>query len=165
MKVVKRFIDCDVAPFVPDGWKLESHKGCGKMEVACTSAGLYLNGEMVNLHLSENQKRYGSASGNDLQAQLDGKAVLNANVLDWLLDHREFIPKGWRGATGKKVNPFFWGTTYCQRNLEVCQHAFSVRCLLLYRNRWDWGSREAYWTDDGSDPHWYLNDPAAILGA
>jgi hypothetical protein len=97
IKAVEYLIDCDVAPFVPEGWSVVDHKrgGLWKWDPA-----------RVFLYLSKKQKK-GSIEGNDLRKELADKPVMNANVLDYLLAHPELIPEEWKG---KYI--FFWGTIY-----------------------------------------------------
>ena len=95
--VVKHIINCDAAPFVPEGWKVESHKNLGQLEWDPTKIRLWLS----------NGQQDGSVEGNNLHKELASEPVLNANVLDYLLAHPKLIPEEWKG---KAV--FFWGTIY-----------------------------------------------------
>lgn len=135
-----RLIDCDARPFVPDGWsskKEDQLRGAvgGKLVWGKTKTKLFL---------AEKQKK-GVVSGNDLRKELEGKPVLKANVLDYLLAHPELIPEEWKG---KMV--FFWGTIY-----RVSDGCLCVRYLFCVGDRWDWDCR---WLDDD----WDSSDPAAV---
>ena len=131
----EHIIDCDVAPFVPDGWKVEEHQKGGQLS---------FNAPQIELHLPVAQKN-GTIEGNKLRKELAGKPVLNANVLDYLLAHPELIPEDWKG---KYV--FFWGTVYRDSDGNLC-----VRFLYWIVGRWSWGNG---WLDDG----WYGDYPAAL---
>ncbi len=134
-----RIVDLDAAPFIPKGWKLESHKKGGQF--AWDSA-------QVTLHLEAGQQGGNAMKGTDLQKALEDKPVLNANALDFLLAHPELIPESW-----KDKYVFFWGTVY----------RFSDGCLCVRYLRWDgagWGWR-AYWFECG----WRGQDPAAVLAS
>jgi hypothetical protein len=118
IKITELLIDCDAAPFIPDGWSVEAHKKGGMFK---------FNAEKISLYLSEKQKK-GSTKGNDLRKELTNQPVLNANVLDYLLAHPELIPEKWKGKC-----IFFWGTIYCRSDGDLC-----VRCLHWDGSRWGW---------------------------
>jgi len=119
---VKHVIDCDADPFLPEGWKVESHKKGGQLEWDPTK---------VRLHLSSSQQNGKSIEGNELRKELENESVLNANVLDFLLKHPELIPEEWKG---KYV--FFWGTVYRRSDGDLY-----VRCLYRSDGRWRWDDR------------------------
>ena len=136
IKPAEHLIDCDVDPFVPEGWKVEEHKKSGKVK---------WTKELIELYLSPGQKNGKCIEGNKLRKELASKPVLNANILDYLLAHPELIPEEWKG---KYV--FFWGTVY--RGSGGCLY---VRVLCWDGGRWSW---DYYWLDgDFND-----NDPAAL---
>jgi hypothetical protein len=114
----EHLIDCDVNPFIPNGWSVEEHKKGGMFK---------FNPEKISLYLSKKQKK-GSIEGNDLRKELANQPVLNANVLDYLLAHPELIPEEWKG---KAV--FFWGTIYRRSDGRL-----SVRCLRWNGSEWNW---------------------------
>lgn len=117
--VVRHVIDCDADPFLPEGWKVESHKRQGQLEWDPTK---------VKLHLSPNQQDCKCIEGNKLRKELENEPVLNANALDYLLARPELIPEEWKG---KYV--FFWGTIYRYSDGILC-----VRCLDWNGGRWGW---------------------------
>ena len=135
-KQIEHLIDCNADPFVPDGWKVEEHQKGGQFK---------WDASQVQLFLAEGQQNGKVLEGNKLRKELAGKPVLNANVLDYLLAHTEFIPEEWKG---KYV--FFWGTIYRNSNGSRC-----VRYLGWGGGRWGWA---AYWL--GSD--WSGGGPAAL---
>lgn len=118
IKMIERLIDCDSAPFVPDGLSVEDHKKGGMFK---------FNPEKISLYLSKKQKK-GSIGGYDLRKELADKPVMNANVLDYLLARPELIPKEWKG---KYI--FFWGTIYRDSDGDLC-----VRYLGWNGSEWDW---------------------------
>jgi hypothetical protein len=131
-------IDLDAAPFIPEGWEVVSHRQGGQIE---------WNADNVSLFLSSAQKESGgSIVGNDLREIVEGKVVLNANALDWLLAHPEKIPKFWED---KAI--FFWGTIY-----RGGGRLLGVRFLYRDGSHWDWGND---WLDD----RWFSDGPAAVL--
>ena len=129
-------IDCDANPYLPSGWQVEQHLKGGSFK---------WDPEKVDLFLSKKQKQGGTIVDHELRKKLEGKPVLNANVLDWLLAHPRFIPESWKG---KYI--FFWGTIYRSLGGHL-----SVRCLYWDSSRWGWNCS---WLDD--DFHGY--DPAAL---
>ncbi len=111
------WIDCDAYPFVPDGWKVCSHKKNGK---------ILWDPSRVTLYFSKQQKNRQSIEGNYLCEELKSMPVLNACILDYLISHPQLIPKEWQ-----RLNNFFWGTLYYD-----FQDAVMVRCLSWIDGRW-----------------------------
>jgi len=138
----EHLINCDAAPFVPQGWEMAEHRKTGiwKWDPA-----------KVAFHLSKRQERGSFIEGNKLLKELEEKPVLNANVLDYLLAHQELIPESWKkDENGNDRYIFFWGTIYRDANGNLC-----VRDLDWDGCRWGW----VYgWLDDG----WGGSDPAAL---
>ena len=134
--VKEHAIDCDAAPFVPDGWKVEEHQKGGSF---------IWDASKVELFLSESQKGGKTIEGNKLRKELAKKLVLNANVLDYLMKNPHLIPEEWKG---KAV--FFWGTVY--RDSDGFLY---VRYLYWSGVGWDWSD---YWLGDD----WYDDNPAAL---
>ena len=124
--VAKYIIDCDADRYLPDGWKVESHKKGGSLEWDSTK---------VRLHLSSNQQNGKCIEGNKLREELANESVLNANVLDFLLKHPELIPEEWKA---KYV--YFWGTIY-----RISDGSLYVRFLSWDGGRWCGHYR---WLDD-----------------
>lgn len=136
--VAKHIIDLDVVPFIPAGWKVEEHKKGGQFEWDL---------KKVQLCLSPNQEDNKCIEGNKLRRELEGLPTFNANLLDYLLDHKELIPKEWKG---KAI--FFWGTIY-----RYADGSLYVRYLCFGGKSWRWSY---YWLgyDFNSDR------PAAVAG-
>ena len=129
------FIDTDKKPVCPNGWTVEEHKKMGMWE---------WNPKEVILHLEPEQEK-GNLVGNVLRERLKDKPVLNANVLDYLLAHSEFIPEEW-----KNEYVFFWGTVY-----RVPGGGLRVRYLRWHGGRWGWD-----WVWLRAD--WDERNPAAL---
>ena len=132
-------IDCDATPFQPNGWSVEKHIEGGQFE---------WNPTRVKLYLAKSQKHGKLVEGHKIRMALEGKLVLNANVLDYLLAHRELIPDEWKG---KSI--YFWGTIYRGSGGRLY-----ARYLCWNNGEWGWGYG---WIDCGFDE----NDPAAVLAA
>ena len=125
VKPLDHLIDLDLAPFVPDGWQVEEHKKGGKLK---------WDPSRIQLHLSENQKGDNYVEGNKLRRELYTPPTLNANVLDYLLKHKELIPEEWkRDEKGNTRYIFFWGTIYRNSNGNLY-----VRYLCWYDGEWGW---------------------------
>jgi hypothetical protein len=126
-------IDCDVAPFCPDGWRVEAHHKNGKIE---------WNPDKVQLCLTEDQLNKKITEGNKLRVQLKDKDVVNANMLDFLLVNPENIPHDWKkNNQGETRNIFFWGTIYQDHDNHLC-----VRFLYHHNGIWNWS---AFWLNGG----------------
>jgi len=136
--VIEHVIDCDANPFVPDDWSVEEHRKGDQFK-------WNKEAQRDALYLSKGQQGGKYIEGNKLCKELEGKPVLNANVLDYLLANPHLIPEEWKG---KAI--FFWGTIYRDRDGDLC-----VRCLLWSGDRWDWGF-------DWLGYDWDDNDPAAV---
>ncbi len=130
-------IDCDAAPFVPNGWKVESHINGGQF---------VFDHAKVSLYLSRKQPNGDYMLGNELRKEMLGKPVLNANILDYLLKNTNLIPEEWKG---KYV--LFWGTIYRDSDGLLC-----VRCLYFSAGRWHW---HYGWLGDG----WSGSHPAVVV--
>ena len=135
----QHLIDCDAAPFQPNGWSMEKHVKAGQFE---------WNPTRVKLYLAKSQKPGKLVEGNKLRKELEGQMVLNANVLDYLLKNPELIPDEWKG---KAV--FFWGTIYRDSRGDLY-----VRCLYWDGSRWHWNYR---WLDRSFNDDY----PAAVLAS
>lgn len=129
-------IDLDADPFVPDGWKVEEHIKGGQLALDPAKIGFYL---------SDQQQGGNWINGHKLREELKGKPVFNANMLDALLAHTEFIPEELKG---KAV--FFWGTIYRDSDARLC-----VRCLC-------WGGAQWVWDFGWLVSIWNSRSPAAV---
>lgn len=137
--VKKHVIDCDKDPVIWfDAWSVESHTKMGK---------LAWKPDEIELYLSEKQK-IGHIEGNELRKELEGKPVLNACVLDYLMEHPNLIPDSWKG---KYI--YFWGTIFrdADGNLFV-----EFLC---------WGGFRWFWSDRWLGRGWGGDEPAASLAS
>lgn len=128
----KYIINTDEQPKIPYGeWKVASHIKQGKLD---------WNKIKPELYLSEKQKS-GYIGGEGLLKELEGKNPLNVNVLWYLLEHQELIPKEWEV---KYV--YFFGTIFMDPRggrgvLFLCRSGggswgWGCRCLGL-----DWDAK------------------------
>jgi hypothetical protein len=118
MENSKYLIDCDVLPFIPEGYKVKRHKKGGMIDFDPAEFELYL---------SERQER--GISGWALKRELEQQSIFNANLLDSMLKSPEIIPKKCKGKY-----TYFWGTTYVS---SVSNHIF-VRYLFWNNQKSDW---------------------------
>lgn len=131
-------IDLDADPHIPyEGWKVKEHRKGGQFT---------WDPVKLQLYLSEDQKDNKIVGSELCCFELADKPTLNANLLDYLLDHPDLIPEEWKG---KAV--FFWGTIY--RDSKGYQ---MVRYLGFGVSRWE---RDYGWLDG----YFGAGDPAVIL--
>jgi len=154
IKPIDHILDLATIPKLPfNRAEIIEHKGTGVVRLERRDDGLYLDGKKVELYLSPKQKM-GTIVGNDLRKCLEGKPVLNAAVLDYLLAHPELIPESWKkNEEGQTLCTFFWGTIYRDSDGYLC-----VRCLYWYGVRW---VSYYYWLDND----WFVFYPAALLAS
>jgi hypothetical protein len=162
-----REIDLNVLPRIPSTHafnpQIEQHKPCGRVMVEKRDDGLYLDGIKVVLYRAERQlgQREDFLFGHQLRIELEGKPVLNACLLDFLLDNQEFIPDDWKSnAVGDTWDEHiiyvnFWGTVYKRADLGEPVATF-VRSLCWHRGAW---CERFRWSGDGFNHSW----PAAVM--
>lgn len=131
-------LNLDVAPFIPNGWTVESHQKGGQWKYDTTK---------VSLYLSEGQKDGKCLAGTKLRQELEAMPVINANLLEFYLAHTWLIPKDWKG---KAI--FFWGTIYRDADGDLC-----VRYLCWLEERW-------YWYYEWLENDWSDNYPTVLIG-
>ncbi len=137
MTLIKHIIDCDVQPFIPKGWRIDEHRKGGQLEWSSAKILLYTP------EVQEVEYIFGNA----LRKELTGKRVLNACVLDYLLDNPHLIPEEWKN---KRV--FFWGTVYLDCNRYSCVRYLFCNDL----GEWNW---DVFWLSRAL----YKNSPAACF--
>jgi len=123
LKLIKKhIIDCDTRPFVPKGWKVESHLKGGQWE---------WDAKKISLHLLYGEQQRGVIDGERLRKMCENIPVFNANVLGYILKNPSLISRDWRD---KSV--LFLGTTYrdCYGDLCVLYLRWREYC------RWHWCS-------------------------
>lgn len=114
-------LDLAAQPFVPKGWEVVEHKSGGQETFGCGS---------VSVHYHQGQENGKKKTGNKLkEALLPSMPVLNAVVLDWLLENTQYIDEKWMDKT-----LVFWGTVYRSEYDSLC-----VRGLVFVRRPWIWG--------------------------
>jgi hypothetical protein len=137
-------IDCSVLPAVPrPDWKIAEHRFVEKI--------FKWEPERVELYLSEKQKYRNYTDGKTLYQEMKDKKVLNFNVLNYLINHPQLIPREW-SSPGNCI--FFWGTIF--KNEYDC---LFVSCL-----RWD--SERYSWVLDYnslSDGFWHRKHYSAVI--
>ena len=127
-------IDITKQPYTPNGWTVESH------DVSIKT----FDPKKIEL-VNEVKDGETAITGTEYRARLEGKPVLNANVLDYLLKNLHLIPEDWKG---KAI--FFWGTIYRYSDGDLC-----VRYLCWDGSGWGWNYR---WLGN----RWSSDDPAAL---
>ena len=153
-KPIDHVLDLTTIPKLPfDGAEIVENKGAGVVRLERRGDDLYLDGKKIELHLSPKQKK-GTIGGNDLRKYLEGKPVLNAAVLDYLLAHPELIPDSWKkNKEGNTLYTFFFGTIYRRADGNLY-----VRCLCWDVGRWVSRYR---WLGSG----WNVCNPSALLAS
>ena len=149
-------IDTDVDPLLPfSGATIERHVRVGKVKIELRADGcLYIGGKKVILYRSERQMNDQVINGHELRTKVDGKLVLSASILDFLMSHQEFIPEGWKkDENGKTIYIVFWGTVF-----RGAVGGLYVRYLYWDEGAWREGCG---WLDDD----WYSKGPAAVCAS
>ena len=126
-------VNLAATPKLPfNGAEVEQHIDDGWAIVEKRTDGLYVNGRKVALHLSKRQLNGRSLKGYDLREELTGKPVLNANLLDALVDNPHLIPEDWKkDEQGNTRYIFFWATVYRRSGGDLY-----VRCLYFDVGMW-----------------------------
>jgi hypothetical protein len=147
--------DTDAEPKLPfDGARIEFHAKGGLVSIVKKDGELWIGGKKVVLHCVGRQQGGKTIRGHELREELSGKPVLNARILDFLLEHTDYIPESWKkNEAGNTIYIFFWGTIYRNTDGNLC-----VRCLYWYGGVWD-----RYYRWLGSD--WNGYRPAALLAS
>jgi hypothetical protein len=118
------FIDCSAKPLVPRGWRLLRHRRHGILEWDETKVSACWHERHELGLMVSNKEFYGS---------LKKGTALNANPLDFLVDHPSRIPEDWREPMfGRPPLILFPDTTYLNERRHVV-----VRCLYLDETN-DW---------------------------
>lgn len=97
-------IDCNADPFLPGNMLIEEHRRDGIIKWIRRK-------QEDSLFLSRSQVGGIKITGHVLRQELINEPVQNACVADYLLENRQFIPRGWKG---KSV--FFWGTIFRRKD-------------------------------------------------
>lgn len=146
-------VDCSMDPLLPTGLSLEEHERGTVVKLEKKGDELFVDGKKLELYLPRKQKK-GSIEGTKLRKELKDKPVLNACILDYLLEHTELIPESWKkDAGGNTCYLFFWGTIY-----RGSGGGLGVRCL------W-WGGGGWGWSYDWLGSGWGASRPALLLAS
>ena len=149
-------IDTNLDPRLPfSGATIERHARVGKVKIELRADGcLYVGGKKVGLYRSERQMNGNVVKGYELRTEVDGKPVLSASILDFLMSHQEFIPEEWKkDENGNIIFIFFWGTIF-----RGADGSLYVRYLCWLEGAWH---ERCYWLGNG----WLSNDPAAVCAS
>lgn len=123
IKYPDHFIDLGADPFIPEGFSVEEHQGCGLWKWDPQS--------LVRLAKEQSSRGFKGTNWKE-ESSKDGN--LNANVLDYLLKHPEIIPE----ELGN-LSVTFWKTIYRDRGGNTC-------VCSLGRDSSGWGRRYG-WPD------------------
>ncbi|MDD4901544.1 MAG: hypothetical protein PHE24_00175 [Patescibacteria group bacterium] len=114
---------------VKEGYGIESHSGRGLAVLEKRPDGLYLDGRKVIFFRSDRQQIGKTIKGFEIRKELANKSVLNANILDALVEFPEFITEEFKNEAWI----FFWGTIYCKTGGNLY-----VRCFHWAGSRREW---------------------------
>jgi len=155
VRFVGHVVDRTKAPNLPfPGCVIYEHNGNDLVRLELRSDDLYLDNKKVVLRVVENNFIGCRLTGHEVYSALGNSPVLDASVLDYLLEHLELIPESWKvNRFGHTQSIFFWGTIFRDSSLP------RVRCLF-----WDdvcWNSNSV-----SLDVRCFGNrSPAAVLGS
>lgn len=149
--VRKPTIDCSAIPRIPKDMWIRSHRKMGAVRT---------DFENVPLYLAESQKHGQIVRGTALRQELAELPLMNACVLDFLLENRSLIPSFWkRDDRDRTIYTYFWGTEYIDEFGDL-----RVRYLHWDGGAWSTGiSWVAYMWDDRR-PAALLADAAPLYG-
>lgn len=123
-------IDCDADPFVYEGMVVTSHKKDGMVSWSTLKPTLWK---------WDQQDIDDGVSGHLVAKELEGRSILNANVLWFLIRNIDLIPKEWED--GRYI--CFWGTIFLNGRGGLC-----VACLVYGERGWSVEHRyldELFW--------------------
>lgn len=127
-------IDCDIGPvFVPpQGTVVVEHQRRGKVQ--------WDPAQMTPFVFDRTRGKLDSGAA--MHKRLVGRLAPNANILDYLLAHKDLIPEDWKNKI-----VFFGGTIY-----RDAERTLFARCL-TWHEQYGWGDTwlflAADWNDDG----------------
>jgi hypothetical protein len=119
IKLADGFINCNVDPYCPSDWRVDSHTFDGIIK---------FSPDKVHLGL---RRTHGvdSEGWSTFIHDKDFMQYMNATVLDYLLKHPDRIPEEW-----KKYKVYFLGTVYASTD-----GLLFVRYLYYDNGAWSWG--------------------------
>lgn len=132
IRAVEHAFDRSLTPKLPfNGAEVVEHRGTGVSKLERRKGSLYIDGKKIHFYMSRVQKT-DSILGTMLRNEVTKHPVLDANVLDHLLERADVIPEDWKlDEEGRTRFIFFWGTIYCGANGELL-----VRYLCCLGGRW-----------------------------
>lgn len=155
----KIIIDCDVKPFIPEGWEIRPEDQLP----GAVDGKLEFDPADIVFHLADDQVRGESMDEIGLIEKLSGLTLLKSNVSDYLLANPNLIPEEWkRDEHGQIRRIYFWGTVF--RDPEGCRF---IRCLYWHDDKWD--SYDHMLLDEEDHDYYWLHsefndqNPAAVL--
>ena len=138
--------DADATPFLESVlWTPFQHWKGGLIEFDPSKIELYVSPNMHIWHSPLDGKDYSLTKGRYLRQELIGKKIqgrkiLNANVLEFLLRHPDLIPEEW-----KSFQVFFWGTLYRDRPPPNNFYGDCIRALIWWPGEgWRWTTRNPW---------------------
>src|SRR5258708_3502622 len=101
----------DRMPRVPKGWRVVEHRShVGSAAIRSDGDALYVEDRRVVVYRSPHQLTDGRVVAGLLRREVRNKPVLNAILVEYLIERPELIPLDW--ARDPPVYVFFWGTKY-----------------------------------------------------
>ncbi len=135
-----RFIDCDRRPYCPNSYQLKLHQPGGQME---------FDPSKIELYQTQSQKVGQEITPIELLRRVECARLMNACVLDHLLQHPTLIPESWkRDDAGRTRYILFMNTEY----RDVISDERRVRCLYWDDGQWHWEGR--WVVAEVDDRHW-----------
>lgn len=101
-------VNCNESPILSLDdlrFDVKTHYKMGKVKLENRDGDLYVNGQKVVRYLSREQNAGEFISSKNIRKKLSKKLILNACILEHLIDNPELIPEEWKNGM-----TFFWGT-------------------------------------------------------
>ena len=126
----QHIIDGDASPKDAEGWAVQEHRPCGLITWDPSKIQLYLD------PWQDSHKEV--ITGHELYSRLATMPILNANILDYLLENQHLIPDEWKKDKDKRIlNILFWGTIYYAKGYPGPDH-FQVHGLTWNKHHQKW---------------------------
>lgn len=131
--ILRAEIDLGARPADIPNLRFYTHDRGSVVTIEKKGRSLYIDGKRVRL-MGVRRRIHGGL----MDLSLKNKPVLNARVLDFLLENQEFIPNYWKKKRPEKthLSIFFWGTKY----FDVGTFEYT-RCLTLVDDKWQKSGR------------------------
>lgn len=131
-EVDKHTINTAAAPVIPGGCSIvENHVYAKPAEWPWDPSKIHLF-----VHEEQKKERFHGMPGEKLRKELVRTSVLNAVVLDYLLEHQHLVPASWQssGREGRRI--YFFGTVYRNNSDQDMDSLYFVRGLWWDHNHW-----------------------------